>query len=124
MSIVDDIYANSKTELDSRLIKKLTKEIEAIQNDELTLEELKNKNKCKIEKNEKGFVVFQKQCYYGGCDFDEAYFGSEYEAYKHGCLTTLSKKMETAKNKTYAQHGNIVEINKRCKKYLECADII
>ena len=95
-------------------------EISAAYDNEYTLEELKNKKIIpKIQEENGQFLVAQKQCFYGGCEFDYRAIDSEYEAYKNAYIRTMFLAARQISNKNSST--KVVDINTECPKLDSCS---
>lgn len=91
--------------------------------DELSLEELKEISFLPCEKQEDEWVVWQKCCYYGGCDFDPIRFKDEYEAYKHACIKSLLSHIFNREHDLSGAYTKLADVNYECPEYHKCSGI-
>lgn len=98
--------------------------IEAVYNDEKTLDELKELSLAYPEKTDEGkWIVYQKQCYYGGCLYDPKVFDDEYSAYKHGTILDLFFCIRKKEHEMSGASGVIADVNRSCPEYQECTGL-
>lgn len=96
--------------------------IDAVYNDEKSLDELKELSlACPERTDEDKWIVYQKQCYYGGCLYDPKEFDDEYSAYKHGTIYELLKKIIRREHKMSGATTVIADVNRSCPEYSNCS---
>lgn len=86
------------------------------------LETLKEINNLRVEKTDTDWVVYEKVCYYGGCEFGKVLFHSEYEAYRHAAILSLLTDIRKITDKELLS-TKIADINYACEKFKECSGI-
>lgn len=96
--------------------------IDEVYNDEKSLDELKKINMAFPEDEGDGkWIVYQRQCYYGGCLYDPKEFDDEYSAYKHGTIYALLKKISRREHKMSGATAVIADVNRSCPEYSNCS---
>jgi len=96
-------------------------QLELIFKNRLSIDELKKINHLKINKQDNKWILYQKVCYYGGCNFDEIEFEHEYDAYKYSAMLDLFRKINQRDLKIHGSETMIADINYNCKNYHECS---
>lgn len=95
--------------------------LESVYNDEKTLEELKTLYLLSVEENNGKWIVYKKQCYYGGCLYDPKEFDDEYSAYKYSTIYGLLLKIKRREHQMNGATTMIADVNRSCPKYFDCS---
>lgn len=112
--------ANHINELDSKIMSCIANVDSAYRGD-FAIEELKEKTDLKVCEENGKWVVYQKVCYYGGCDFDPKSFETEYDAYKHACIITQLRNTRRREHELSGATTKLADVNDSCPKYCECS---
>lgn len=112
--------ANHLDELDYKMMSYIAN-VDSAYCDDYTLKELKEKTDLLVCEEDGKWVVYQKVCYYGGCDFDPKSFKTEYDAYKHACIITQLRNIRRREHELSGATTKLADVNHSCPKYCECS---